>query len=441
MLLSMDTDFQSALAARVVREQSAGRLPSLSVAVGVDDVLRAEASAGFADVEGRILAGGQAFRIGSITKTFTAALTLLLCERGDLVLDAPIGRYLPEAPEIGIGHLTLRMLLSHSSGLQREVPGDMWVSMQGPSASELLEALVQVELIAEPGQRWHYSNLGYAVIGSAIEHVTGRRCQTLIDELLIGPLELTHTSWTTPPGAAIGYRLDPYIDRVHREPGMDQAAVGVGGQLWSTTGDLLRWGHALCAGQPDVLPLTVVDAMHRIQVMVDTESWTKGWGMGLILERRGDHILAGHTGAMPGFQAALSIDRMTTTVVVALCNATRGIALSDLAGDIALEAIAARPAPTPPVWEPAPACPQDVADLVGSWWSESDEIAIQWRRGGLYAHLVASPATTGTSFAIEAPGRFRAVAGRLQGELLVVTRTPSGVELRWATYPLTRSPR
>ncbi|MFJ4654633.1 serine hydrolase domain-containing protein [Nocardia sp. NPDC088792] len=435
----MDTDFGSELAARVAREQSANRLPGLTVAVGIGGVPVAEASAGFADLENGVPASSEScYRIGSITKTFTAVLALSLWRQGDLDIDAPVGRYLTGIP---FGHLPLRMLLSHSGGLPREVPVDMWESMRGPSTRELFEAFDRVELVAEPGQRWHYSNLGYAVVGQIIEHVTGRSCEAAIEQTLLEPLDLTRTSWTTPADAAVGYRLDPYADMVYREPVMDLGAVDAVGQMWSTPGDLLRWGHALCGGEPGVVPLAVIDAMHTLQVMVDTRTWKRGWGLGLILDRHGDRVLSGHTGSMPGFQAAVSIDRTSATVVVAAANSTRGITLSDLAAEITLDAIAARPAPPAPVWRPAPPCPEEMMALLGGWWSESEEVIFRWCHDGLHAHLASSPATTDTRFAVEAPGRLRAVAGRLQGELLVVTSSPDGIELRWATYPLTRAPR
>ncbi|WP_280318013.1 serine hydrolase domain-containing protein [Nocardia wallacei] len=435
----MDTDFQSELAGRVARTQRANRLPSLTVAVGVDGSPLAEASAGFADLKNLVPATGEScYRIGSVTKTFTAALTLLLCRQGELDFNAPVGRYLTDTP---FGHLPLRMLLSHSSGLQREAPVDMWESMQGPSASELRDAFNRVEFVAEPGQRWHYSNLGYAVIGQVIEQVTGESFESAIEQTLLKPLELTRTSWTPLTDAVLGYRLDPYAETVHREPVMDQAAVGAGGQMWSTSRDLLRWGHALCGGEPTVVPPTVVDAMHTLQVMVDTRTWKRGWGLGLILERHDGHILGGHTGAMPGFQSALSIDRRSRTVVVGLTNATRGIALSDFTAQLALDVIARQPTAPPSAWQPAPPCPDNVRDLLGTWWSESDEIVLRWCRDGLHAHLAADPATTDTHFTSEGPDRFRASAGRLQGELLVVTRTSTEVKLHWATYPLTRTPR
>lgn len=436
----MDTGFQSKLATRVAFEQSRNRVPGLTVAVGVGGTAIAEASAGFADVENRVPVSHESrFRIGSITKTFTAALTLLLCRSGDLSLDGPVEQVLPDTP---FGRISLRMLLAHNSGLQREAPMDMWESMQGPTGPELLDTFGHVEAVAEPGRRWHYSNLGYAVIGQIIEKVTGRSCADAIQQLLLDPLKLTHTTWTTPADGVVGYRRDPYADKVFREPIMDQGAIGVGGQLWSTPSDLLRWGNALCGAEPEVLPPSIVDAMHTPHVMVDTRTWTRGWGLGLSLDRREECVLAGHTGAMPGFQSALSLDRDTGTVVVALANATHGMPLGELAIDIALEAIAGLVVPTPPAWEAAPPCPWDTALLLGSWWSESEEIVFRWERDGLHAFLATDPTTSDTRFAQEAPGRFRAIVGRLQGELLLVSESDNDeVVVHWATYPLTRTPR
>ncbi|WP_280359181.1 DUF7586 domain-containing protein [Nocardia otitidiscaviarum] len=175
--------------------------------------------------------------------------------------------------------------------------------------------------------------------------------------------------------------------------------------------------------------------------MVDIRSWTRGWGLGFILDRYGDQVIGGHTGAMPGFQSALTLDQWTRTVVVGLSNATRGIALNDFTTRIALDVIANRATPTKPMWRPGLPCPDEVRELLGIWWSESDEIVFRWCRDGLHAHLAANPAATDTHFIAEGPGRFRAVAGRLRGELLIVTRSSSAVELRWATYPLSQTPR
>ncbi|WP_040790717.1 serine hydrolase domain-containing protein [Nocardia paucivorans] len=434
----MDTEFQKTLRARVARVRVMTRVPSLTVAVGIGGVQRALACSGYADCESADPAAGTTgYRIGSITKTFTAALILLLTDRGEMSLDSTVDRYLPGTP---FGHVPVRMLLSHSSGLPREVPTGMWETGRGPSVAELHTAFRQVELLAEPGLRWHYSNLGYAILGRIIETVTGRPYETAIEHTLLDPLHLEQTGWTPPDTAAVGYRLDPYSNEVHREPVMDQGAIGAGGQLWSAAGDLLRWGHALTGGEPNVLPTTVVDKMHTLQVMADTAHWRRGWGPGLLLARCGDHILAGHTGAISGFQAALMMDRDTGITVAVLTNATRGIRPGDLAIEILQDAMAAQPETPIPPRSPTP-CPDRIRPLLGRWWIESDEMVFRWEDDGLHAGLVGEPNTSDTRFVEEGPGRFRAAEGWLQGERLTVTHTEAGLRMRWATYPLTRTPR
>lgn len=400
------------------------------------------AAAGLADVEGSVPAGPElAYRIGSITKTFTAALVLRLVDDGALALDAPVGRYLTGTP---FADVSLRSLLAHCGGLPREVPGDMWSSMRGPDPDELRAAFALVQPIGPPGQRWHYSNLGYAVLGQVVHSASGASCEELITAQLWQPLGMTTTSWTRPRAAAVGYRVDPYADVVHREPDMDQGAVGVGGQAWSTVGDLLTWGDALAGGAPEVLAPSVVAAMHAPQVMVDLEGWTSGWGLGLILQRRGSRVTAGHTGAMPGFVAGLSLDRRSRTVAAAVCNATHGAEAGRIATELVHDLL---DYPTvddlPDPWTPAPAVPPELVGVLGRWWSEAEETVFCWRDRALRAYLASTPESSQTIFRPMSTDHNVAVEGRLAGEHLLIRRDPDGqvTGLEWATYPFTRSPR
>lgn len=358
-----------------------------------------------------------------------------LAAEGRLSLDAPVGRYLPAT---SFGDAPLRSLLSHSGGLQREVPVDMWASMRGPDREELRAGFARVEMVADPGARWHYSNLGYAVLGQVVEEVTGKECSALIDSELLVPLGMSSTTWSTPANAAVGYRVDPYADLVHREPDMDQAAIGVAGQLWSTVGDLLDWGDALAGGVPDVVSPTVVDAMHRLQVMVDVDGWTSGWGLGLILDRRGDRVTAGHTGAMPGFLAALAVDRSTRSVVVVLTNATRGCAVGRVATDLVHDLIATTPPATPVPWAPAGAVPAELDGVLGRWWSEADETVFTWGSDRLHARLATGPASGETRFERVQADAYRAVAGRCPASGSSFTEMRMGPSPRWSGRP-TRS--
>lgn len=426
------------LAARTQREH---RIPSLVAAAHANGEELAVEAIGVADV-GEGLDGGPdvQYRIGSITKTFTAALVVSLSVEGTLGLDDRVEEHIEGTP---FGRVTIGQLLSHSGGLQREPLTPMWQTFVGPDEAELAASLPESELVAVPGSKWHYSNLGYAVLGQIVRQATGEDCATLVQRRFLDPLGLTRTSWCSMVPAAVGYRVDPYQDLLHVEPDMDQRAAGMGGQMWSTTADLLGWAAALMGQRPEVLAGDVVEAMHTLRVMVDLENWTQGWGLGLILTRAHGRIYAGHTGAVPGFGAALITDRKAGLVVAVLGNAMNPGALGTLALDWARHAghaIAAMPEPEP--WGPGQPCPPELLGVLGSWWFEAGEIVFSWRAGSLQADLVATPDGS-TIFVEEGSDRFRAVEGREAGELLVIERDEEGSprSLIWATYPYTRTPR
>ena len=125
-------------------------------------------------------------------------------------------------------------------------------------------------------------------------------------------------------------------------------------------------------------------------------------------------------------------------------NATRGAEAGRIATGLVHDLLDRRPvddlaAP----WAPAPAVPEELVGVLGRWWSEAEESVFHWRDGALRACLAAAPESSKTVFDPAGDDRYRAVAGRLTGEYLVVRRGPTGevAELEWATYPFTRSPR
>src|SRR5690606_37689575 len=141
--------------------QRSGRLPSL-----VLGVLRAGElawSGGAGDVPGPVLA--TRYRIGSITKTLVAVAVLRLRDEGLVDLDDPLGRHLPDA---GYGAVTLRQLLAHTGGLQSEPVGPWWERSPGVDRARLLVANDGAGAVADPGEWFHYSNLGYAFLGAVL---------------------------------------------------------------------------------------------------------------------------------------------------------------------------------------------------------------------------------------------------------------------------------
>lgn len=425
---------------RIVRDAQKERLPSVAAAV----VRRGEpvwaGAVGFANAEEEREATPETqYRIGSITKTFTTVAVLQLREAGALDLDDPLDRHLPElagrAP-------TLRRLLSHSSGLQREPPGEVWESLESPDVEELLAGAARAEQVLPPQTRHHYSNLGFALLGEVVARASGTPYREYVDARITGPLGLARTTWAPSEPVAQGYFVDPYANVVHREAEPDLRGVASAGQLWSTVGDLCRWAAFLADGHPDVLPERALSELWFPHVIWDPDAWTLAWGIGLMLYRDGDRIFGGHGGAMPGHLAGVYVDRRSKIGAAALTNSSAAADMDGLAIRLAKAAIAALP-DEPEPWRPASPPPAELATALGRWWSEGAEFVFFWEDGRLKARPAAAirpqpPA----EFEPAGEDVYTTKAGREQGELLRLVRDETGGVSRmyWATYPFTRGP-
>jgi CubicO group peptidase (beta-lactamase class C family) len=420
--------------------QAGQRLPSVSACVFRDGEVIWQRTLGLADV----LAGApatpeHAYRIGSITKTFTAVAVMQLVDAGRLELDAPLRSYLPEAP----AGPTIRMALSHTAGVQRETPGTTWETMQAPTREELLSSLADTELVVRPGEHWHYSNLVFALLGEIVARAGGATYAEVLRGRILDPLGLARTRLTPEGPRATPYFVEPYSDGVRIEPDPEVTELtGAAGWLWSTAADLARWGMFLADGDDAVLGRTRLDQMARVAAMVDQERWNIGWGLGLELYRRENRVFAGHGGAMPGFLAGLVVQRAERTGAVVLTNTGAQAAPATLALDLAEAALDAIPR-TPPPWVPGDGAPPGLEPLLGRWWTEGDEVVLACRGGRFQAELVGGPEGRNVSF-LEPDGddRWRVAEGRERGELLLAVRDAGGTvtKLYFATYPLTREP-
>jgi CubicO group peptidase (beta-lactamase class C family) len=420
--------------------QAEQRMPSVAACVFRDGEVIWQRVLGVADVaSARAATSNDVYRIGSITKTFTAVLIMQLVHAGRIDLEAPLRTYLPEAP---VGP-TVRMALSHMTGVQREPPGEIWESMRPPSREELIAGLEDAELVLRPGELWHYSNLVFALLGEIVMRVTGEAYGDVLQQRILDPLALTRTSLRPDAPKASPYYVDPYADTVRDEPDPQVTeSTGAAGWLWSTAADLARWGTFIADGHDDVLPRSTLDRMARPQTIVDEVKWSLGWGLGLELYRRGDRVFAGHGGAMPGFLAGLVVQRAERTGAAVLTNTSAGAGPEALALDLAVSALEALPQ-TPTLWEPAAAIPAAVEGMLGLWWTEGEEIVLAMREGRFKATLLGgAPGRNVSWFEADGPDRWRVVEGRERGELLRAVRAEDGTveKLYFATYPLTRTP-
>ncbi|MDQ3859274.1 MAG: beta-lactamase family protein [Actinomycetota bacterium] len=435
------SDTPPALAAdlrRLVKTaQAEKRVPSVSAAVARSGAAIWRDAVGLADVEEeRPATPDDQYRIGSITKTFTAAAIMILRGERAVSLDAPLTEYLPDVQHAP----TVRRLLSHASGLQREVPGEYWETLALPSREEMLARLGEAEQVLDPASHWHYSNLAFVLLGEIVTAVSDTPYERFIEERLLAPLGLRRTTWTSVEPVARPYFTEPYADGVRREGDWPDSAFRAAGELWSTTDDLCRWGSFLCDPDPAVLSRDTVDEMHRVQIMTDHENWAEGWGLGVSLTRAGDRVLGGHAGGMPGFVTRLAYTRKEKIVAVALANGYAD--MEELAIALAVKAADELPA-DPDEWRPGPPPPDEVAHLLGRWWSEGQETIFAWRSGNLEARVVgARPGKEPSVFEELEPDLYRTVSGGERGELLRVVRDEVGVpvKLYWATYPFLRTP-
>jgi CubicO group peptidase (beta-lactamase class C family) len=413
--------------------------PSISAAVAHKGEIVWGETLGVADAaSGEEATPDHQYRIGSITKTFTAVAIMQLRDAGKLDLEDPLDMHVPGAPH----RPTIRRLLSHSSGLQREPPGDVWETMRFAVGDEFLESVAEAEQVLAPGAHFHYSNLAFALLGEVVARVSGQTWEEYLHARVLAPLGMTRTSVRQQEPHAKGYFVDPYSDALHEERhDLDIGATVSAGALWSTPADLARWAAFFSDPHPDVLSGDTVEEMQTFQTMVDVERWTVGFGLGLQLFRADDRVFAGHGGAMPGFLAMLVASRKEGTGAILLTNSGAAKGVQALAVQLAVKAAGAYPA-LPEAWQVRDAAPPELEGVLGRWWSEGGEWIFRWRGGELVADPDTPAEIVTTRFRQEDADRYRAVTGLERGEVLRIVRGDDGAVERmyFATYPFTRTP-
>lgn len=430
-----------ALTARALTAQRDGRVPGLAAGVARAGHLEWFTGIGTIDLArpGDTPDEDTQYAVASNSKTFTAVVIMALRDEGRLDLDDTLEEHLP-----GSGHAgaTIRQLLAHTSGLQREPVGDVFDTMVMPSREDLIAGWSQTERVGRPHDRWHYSNLAYAALGEIIARLEGSSWEEAVRRRILDPLEMRRTG-TTPSGRrARGYFVPPFADVPVEEPVFEARAMDPAGGLRSTPADLARWGGFIADPVEEVLSPDTLEEMCQPQVLSDVVGWTSAWGLGLQLLRHEGRTWVGHTGGWPGSITGVFTERPSATTGLILMNNSAPV--PPAAAAVALGTIAVDREPVEPeAWEPGESVPEELVPLLGHWYSEGTHFIFSVRQGALEARIAGQPKEQPPSvFEAEGEDRFRTASGRERGELLRVQRDATGAvsHLNWATYRFTRQP-
>lgn len=256
------------------------------------------------------------FRIGSVSKTFTAAAIMKLNEQKKLNIDDPICNYIENCP-VSWKAITIRHLLVHTSGLANytnllEAKGDFLLVPH--SHKEVIDLFRNKPLESEPGMKYNYNNSGYYLIGIIIEKVTGKTCETYFKETFFNPLQLKNTGFdkseTLIPNRASGYRLtnDNVLENTYYINMENSFAIG---GLYSTASDLLLWDKAFHNNQI-FLQSTLQNIFSKDKV--------SPYGLGWVVDSIGNCHRYYHDGGITDFSASLQHLTENQLTVIAISN-------------------------------------------------------------------------------------------------------------------------
>ncbi|MFF0890169.1 serine hydrolase domain-containing protein [Streptomyces sp. NPDC003456] len=427
-----------ALLHRIAVAQAEGRAPSLVAAVVRDG--RAVWHGSRSSVEGHAPDENTQYRIGSITKTFTAVLVMRLRDEGLFGLDDPLEKYLPGT---GAGEATIAHLLAHTGGLAAESPAPWWERTPGSLRPELSDVLGEQPLLHPVGRRHHYSNPGYTLLGALVEEVRGTSWEEALRREVLEPLGLHRTGVRPEAPHAGGWAVHPWADVLLPEPVEDLGRMAPAGQLWSTTGDLARFASFLVRGDARVLSAASLREMRTPAAPAEAADVMSGdtYGLGMQIQRRHGRLLVGHTGSLPGFLATVTISVEDDAAAVVLANCTSGPLVSTVAADLVRITAEAEPR-IPAPWTPLRRIDPSVLELAGQWYWGTYAFALRFTADGLASLEPLSGNGRRSRFRPNGDGSWTGLEGYYAGELLKVVRKDDGSvdHLDLGSFVFTRQP-
>ncbi|MDN5288159.1 MAG: hypothetical protein JWR38_4433 [Mucilaginibacter sp.] len=298
----------------------------ISVAVIKDNKVIWLTAYGFANSENDTPADTSTiYRIGSITKTFTAVVLMQLVQEGKIKLDDPVEQYLPEIKKLDgyadAGKITFRQLASHTSGLKREPdvrnadvgPLDKW-------EEKLISCIPYTSFNSRPSEAFLYSNMGYALLGLALSRVTGVPYMQMVQQRILTPLHMNDTFFRLPDDKRT--RLAEGISNNNK--GTINAKLPLkeiegrgyrvpNGGIFSTPSDLSKFVISLM-GAP---PLISAKSLNQMQ---EIPPGGRNYGLGLMLFDKNGSEIIGHNGSVPGYTSQFAIEKQSGYAVILMRN-------------------------------------------------------------------------------------------------------------------------
>lgn len=360
---------------------AAHRIPGAAIAISVGDDVIEHAAGVLNNTTGVEVTPDSLFQIGSVTKPLTATLVMQLVDEGELDLDAPIRRCLPDfrlADEAASATITARHLLTHTAGFGGDIFTD---TGRNDDAIELYVAnLADVPQQSGPGDMFSYNNAAYVILGRVIEVLRGKPYAACLQEGLVDPLGLSHTAL----GAERAIMFRAAVGHVAAKPGDPERPAPVwnlpvghapaGSLLAMSPRDLLVFArmHMRDGVGPDgnaVLSPRSVAAMREQQVTVPAlAGWGDGWGLGWELAQWPGGEVIGHRGGTLGQSSNLRLVPSAGLAIAFVQNGGQeGTATQELFGFLLRELAGVElPALPQPPAEPLPADPERYAGVYDS---------------------------------------------------------------------------
>ena len=267
------------------------------------------------------------FRLGSLTKQFTAAAVLLLQEKGLLDVKDPINKYIEDPPEEW-EEITIHHLLTHTSGIPSftDFPDYMETWMITSRPDKTLLRFKDESLDFRPGKKFAYSNSGYITLAVIIESASGMKYEEFLDESIFEPLGMKNSGHDTFE-AVLKHRASGYVMNdgvIEHAPYHDMTIPIGGGDLYSTVDDMLLWDKALYTNR-------LLSGKSRKAMFTAYESgYGYGWGVGKLFKRR----IHSHAGGINGFVSQIIRFPDDKVTVVVLCNLENRVVM-DIGKDLA----------------------------------------------------------------------------------------------------------